>query len=101
MKFENFARSFAERTGFTIADSKKICNECIAVFIDTLMSGEEIRLNGFGSFVVIHKEPREIHLFGKPQMSKDKKVIKFSASNALLARLNGFVDDGDEDGGDE
>ena len=74
--------------------SKKETSETIHTILDTLKntleSGENVKISGFGNFVVRHKRARRGR---NPQTGdeitiSDRKVITFKASNVLKELIN-------------
>ena len=81
----------AEIAGLTKADTEKAVDATFDAISNTLKSGDEVRLIGFGSFSVSHRaatEGRNPRTGEKIQIAASKNP-KFSAGKGLKDALNG------------
>jgi DNA-binding protein HU-beta len=81
----------AEIAGLTKADTEKAVDATFEAISNTLKSGDEVRLIGFGSFSVSHRaatEGRNPRTGEKIQIAASKNP-KFSAGKGLKDALNG------------
>jgi len=80
----------AERTGLSKADSQKAVDGVFDLITDSLKSGEEVRVTGFGVFVVSQRaggkgrNPQT----GEEITIKASKVPRFRAGKPLKDMLN-------------
>lgn len=87
-------------TGLGWTESGDMLEAVLESMKETLEAGENIKISGFGSFVVRAKSPRRGR---NPQTSQaivipKRKVLTFKPSQVLRQALNpGVPDDGDED----
>ncbi len=87
----NIVDSVYERTELTKKEAAEYVNEVLELMKETLESGEEIKVSGFGKFEVRHKEER---MGRNPQtgdeiMIPERKVLRFKVSQVLKDELNG------------
>lgn len=87
----NIVDSVYERTELTKKEAAEYVNEVLELMKETLESGEEIKVSGFGKFEVRHKEER---MGRNPQtgdeiMIPERKVWRFKVSQVLKDELNG------------
>jgi DNA-binding protein HU-beta len=81
----------AEESGQTKADAERAVNAVIAVIKQTLKSGGDVRVVGFGTFSVADRaattgrNPRT----GEPIQIKASKMPKFKAGKELKDAVNG------------
>lgn len=81
----------AEKTNLSLKDSQAAVNAFIETIKDTLVSGEQISLVGFGTFVVRERPARK----GRNPRTKEEvdipagKVPAFKAGKSLKDTVNG------------
>ncbi|MFH1434850.1 MAG: HU family DNA-binding protein [Pseudomonadota bacterium] len=70
-------------------ESAKLVDDLFEIIITTLLNGEEVKISGFGTFVVKQTAARKgINPKTKEQiMIPSKKAVKFRASKPLKDRL--------------
>jgi len=82
---QDLIKRTAEKSGKTIKDTGELVNALLEVITETLHSGEEIRLTGFGSFSVVETAART----GVNPRTREKidipagVKVKFSAGKEL------------------
>jgi integration host factor subunit alpha len=87
-----------QRMGFSRADSAKLVKQVLGEICDTLARGEDVKLSGFGNFVVRSKGERvgRNPKTGVEVPIKQHRAMVFKASNSLKAHMNGEVVEGDD-----
>lgn len=81
----------AEKTGFAKKESIELVELFFETMKDTLESGEELKISGFGKFEVKQKADRRGR---NPQTGEEitiesRKILTFKASTMLKDRING------------
>jgi integration host factor subunit alpha len=76
--------------GISKKESAELVDSLIELMKNTLSSGENIKITGFGNFVVKHKNQRKgINPRTKdPIILPQRKVLKFKSSQILRDELN-------------
>jgi len=80
----------SDRTGLTKADTQKAVDGIFDLITDSLKSGEEVRVSGFGVFVVSHRaggkgrNPQT----GEEITIKPSRAARFRAGKPLKDALN-------------
>jgi integration host factor subunit alpha len=76
--------------GISKKESAELVDELIELMKGTLASGENIKITGFGNFVVKHKGQRKgiNPRTKKPIILPERKVLKFKSSQILRDELN-------------
>ncbi len=87
------------KLGISKKDSSEIVEVVFATIKSTLERGEEIKISGFGKFIVRDKKPR---VGRNPQTGREieisaRRVLTFRPSQVLKSSLN-HLNDGSEDG---
>lgn len=80
----------AKKTGFARKDSIELVELVFEVMKDTLVGGENLKISGFGNFVVKQKADR---LGRNPQTGEEitieaRKILTFKASQMLKQSIN-------------
>jgi len=78
----------------TEKDSAKIVDNLIHIMKESLIEGDEIKVSGFGKFVVRDKQARKGR---NPQTGEDiiisaRRVVTWKPSSTFRFELNGFLD---------
>ena len=78
------------RTGTTKEEAAQVVETMLETIKSTLESGEDVLISGFGKFSIKEKKPRRGR---NPRTGHDlaldaRKVVTFSCSGVLKARLN-------------
>jgi DNA-binding protein HU-beta len=90
MNKQDLVGKVAELAGLTKADADKAVDAVFTAITDTLKSGDDVRLVGFGTFSVAERGERE----GKNPRTGEKLTIaaskqpKFSAGKSLKDAVN-------------
>lgn len=89
---QKIAESICNSTGFSKVDSEKIVELTFATIIDTLGSGEIVKISGFGNFDLIDKaqRPGRNPRTGEPTPILRRRVVTFRAGNKLKARIERY-----------
>jgi integration host factor subunit alpha len=76
------ARSIQQATGIPIGQSYQLVETTLETIKDTLASGEDVLITGFGKFKVREKDARRGRnpQTGKDLMQKPRKVVTFGCS---------------------
>lgn len=74
-------------------DRANLVDQVIDEIVETLAQGEEVKLSGFGAFVIRAKAERmgRNPKNGEPARIGERRVVSFRPSRLLKARLNGRV----------
>lgn len=89
MTFNDIVRKYAEVSGCTITDSKKFCNDMLAILMNTVMSGESIDIYGFGKLDIVESKAREVKgVDGKIYPVPAKRRLNFKTSKAFASKLS-------------
>ncbi len=82
---QEFIKAAAQKAGVTEKDMDKAYDAMIGTIQDTLASGENVTLTGFGTFKVSHRKARKGRnpATGEPIDIPAKKVPQFSAGKSL------------------
>ncbi len=90
MNKNDVVNQLSERTGLSKADSQKAVDGIFQLVTDSLKSGEEVRISGFGVFVVSHRaggkgrNPQT----GEEITIKPSRAARFRAGKPLKDALN-------------
>jgi len=78
--------------GFTKQQSTAIIENLIEIIKDTLESGEDVLISGFGKFCVREKNERKGRnpATGEDLMLAPRKVVTFKCSGKLRDRINKY-----------
>jgi integration host factor subunit alpha len=76
--------------GFPLAQSEVLVETVISLLKDTLASGEDVLISGFGKFCVKSKRERRGRnpATGESVMLKPRKIVTFKWSGQLRQKLN-------------
>ncbi len=80
------------RNGFTLKKSTKTVEAILEIIKQTLESGEDVLISGFGKFCVKDKKERRGRnpATGEDLMLAPRKVVTFKGSGKLREIVNGF-----------
>jgi len=83
--------SIQNQTGFTQKRSSELVETLLEIVKDTLISGEDVLISGFGKFCVNHKKERKGRnpATGEGMMLAPRKIVTFKCSGKLRDRING------------
>ena len=78
------------KNGLTLKQSTNLVETLMEIMKDTLASGEDILMSGFGKFCVKEKAERKGRnpATGEDQMLPARKVVTFTSSGKLRERVN-------------
>ena len=81
----------AERNGYTRKKSIEVVEILLELIKQSLESGEDVLISGFGKFCVKQKNKRRGRnpATGKDMMLRRRKVITFKCSGKLRNKING------------
>lgn len=79
-----------EEIGLSRADSAALVEQVLALISDTLVSGENVKLSSFGSFVLRQKGGRigRNPKTGEEVPIEPRRVLTFKASQVMRDRIN-------------
>ncbi len=88
-KFQ-LAKSIADDTGLTQKSSVQILDLLLNILIQTLPSGETIRIRGFGKFYIRHQAKRRIRHpgTGKIMIVESRNMVGFKSSKVFERQIN-------------
>jgi integration host factor subunit alpha len=83
--------SIHSQIGFTQKGSSEIVETLLEIIKNTLESGEDVLISGFGKFCVKEKKERKGRnpATGDAMMLAPRKVVTFKCSGKLRDRING------------
>jgi integration host factor subunit alpha len=83
--------SIQHHTGFTKNRSSELVETLLEIIKNTLISGEDVLISGFGKFCVKHKKERRGRnpATGDDMMLEARKIVTFKCSKTLREKLNG------------
>jgi integration host factor subunit alpha len=83
--------SIQNQTGFPKNKSLEIVESLLNIIKNTLASGEDVMISGFGKFSVREKNERKGRnpATGEKMMLAPRKVVTFKCSGQLRDRVNG------------
>jgi integration host factor subunit alpha len=86
----DLAESLRRTIGLSYVESAEFVEMVLQEILDTIASGEDVKLSSFGSFVVRAKRER---VGRNPRTGEEAKIVArrvviFRASNVLRARIN-------------
>jgi integration host factor subunit alpha len=95
----DLAESLRRTIGLSYAESAEFVEMVLQEILDTIASGEDVKLSSFGSFIVRAKRER---VGRNPRTGEEAKIVArrvviFRASNVLRARINGHREDDEPD----
>jgi integration host factor subunit alpha len=88
---ENIITYIYEQTQMPKTRARDLTETILKIFKNTLSSGEDLLISGFGKFIVKSKHPRRGR---NPQTREDlqlraRKVVVFKTSGVLRQKING------------
>jgi len=94
----DLAELLFERLGLNKRESKDMVEAFFEIVHDTLVSGQDVKLSGFGNFHIRRKAPRPGRnpRTGESIPIKARQVVTFHASHKLKAIVQGDAPAGEE-----
>ena len=88
---EDLINSIYNRFDFSKAKSAQAVESLLAIIKNTLASGEDVLISGFGKFIVMKKRERKGRnpQTGDDLMLRSRKVVRFRWSEVLREKMNG------------
>ncbi len=85
------AEAIGKKTSYTRIQSLELVDSLFEIMKQTLESGEDVLISGFGKFSVKKKMERQGRnpQNGQPMMLAPRKVLTFKCSGKLRDRING------------
>ena len=85
MKKSTIISEIEEKTNFSYKDIENVVNRTLDIIIDSLKSGVQVSLYGFGSFKIYKKKAKEVYIPGTKQkvQLEEKYAVKFIPSKKL------------------
>lgn len=82
--------SVQERIGFSRKKSTELVEQLIEIIKDTIESGDDVLISGFGKFCVKEKGIRKGRnpATGEDMMLSKRKVVTFKCSSVLREKVN-------------
>jgi integration host factor subunit alpha len=93
-----------ERVGSSKKEACEVVEAVFAIIKDSLRSGQNVKISGFGTFRINHKHARRGRnpQTGQPITIDSRRVLSFKASQVLKDRVNnGAKTHSDMNGGSE
>ncbi len=90
MKKNEMIEGLAKRTNLTKSDVEKVLNGTFELFKEELSKGNDVSINGFGTFKVAKRAARDgiNPLTKEPLHIPAKKAVTFKAGKALKDEVN-------------
>ncbi len=87
----DLAEKVKDRLRIQRKDSLEIVETFLEILKDTLATGEDVKISGFGNFQVRSKADRKGRnpVTGEAMMISSRKVLTFKTSPVLKSHLNG------------
>jgi integration host factor subunit alpha len=84
-------KEIEKANGFSIKKASETVESLIEVIKNTLASGEDVLISGFGKFCVKEKSQRKGRNLstGEDLMLRSRRVITFKCSGTLREKING------------
>lgn len=91
MTKRNLIEAVRNISNFKRNDAEEMVESVLDIIKDTLASGEEVKISGFGKFVVHQKNDRKGRnpQTGDPLTITARKILTFKPSTILKQELNG------------
>lgn len=85
------AEAISKKMSYTNMESLEMVDSLLEIMKQTLESGEDVLISGFGKFSVKEKMERQGRnpQNGQPMMLAPRKVLTFKCSGKLRDRING------------
>lgn len=85
------AEAISKKMSYTNMESLEMVDSLLEIIKQTLESGEDVLISGFGKFSVKEKMERQGRnpQNGQPMMLAPRKVLTFKSSGNLRDRING------------
>ncbi|MBU4184932.1 MAG: integration host factor subunit alpha [Proteobacteria bacterium] len=86
----NIVETICVKNGFSKKQSIETLETLLEIIKQTLESGEDVLVSGFGKFCVRHKKERKGRnpATGEDMMLTPRKVVTFRCSNKLKDKIN-------------
>lgn len=96
MTKRDLVNELSKKTGTTQREAAKMVEALCEVICDQLSSGEEVKLNGFGSFQIRHRAPRKGRnpVTGESMPVPATNVVAFKAGGRLAETVANMEIDG-------
>ena len=87
---EDLINSIYNRFGFSKAKSAQAVESLLETIKNTLASGEDVLISGFGKFILMEKRERRGRnpQTGDDLMLRSRKVVRFRWSEVLREKMN-------------
>jgi integration host factor subunit alpha len=87
----DIAQAISQETHHAKAQSSQLVDTLFEIIRETLKSGEDVLVSGFGKFTVRERKERRGRnpQTGEPIMLSPRKVVMFKSSGVLKGKLNG------------
>ena len=88
---KQIARSIQQGTGTSLNQAFQYVETTLEIIKNTLASGEDVLVSGFGKFKVNEKPARKGRnpITGESMMLRPRKVVTFQCSGKLREKVNG------------
>jgi integration host factor subunit alpha len=87
----DIAQAISQETHHAKTQSTRLVDNLFEIIRETLESGEDVLITGFGKFTVREKQERKGRnpQTGEPITLSPRKVVTFKSSGVLKGKLNG------------
>lgn len=90
MRKDELIQAISDRTGFTRTDVRHVIDTFISIVKDQLISGDNVVMRGFGTFMVRTRKPRVARDINrnKPIHLPERRVPFFKPSNKFVKEVD-------------
>ena len=91
LKKDDLVQSLYDTVGFSKGQAAKAVESLFGIMKETLASGENILVSGFGKFSIRDKARRRGRnpATGKDLILESRRIVRFKSSSLLVKRING------------
>ncbi len=84
-------QAIQQETGFSLKRAREAVESILSIIKETLESGEDVLISGFGKFCVKEKSERKGRnpYTGDEMLLRPRKVVTFRCSGKLRDKING------------
>lgn len=95
---EDLSEAIYQKVGFSRLESAGLVSQVLGEIGGTLVSGEAVKLSGFGTFTLRNKgeRPGRNPKTGVEVPIEQRRVMVFKPSNVLKSQINGGATEGEE-----
>jgi len=94
----DMAKSLFNEIGLNKIEARELVNSCFQELVASLADGEQVKLSGFGNFVLRDKNerPGRNPKTGEKVLIPARRVVTFKPGNKLRARVGAYAGIGEK-----